>query len=142
MALNALVYLYREFLDKPLTLKLKFKRTTTQPKLPVVLTPDEVYSLLNGIPASVSLPCYLMYGSGLTLMEAVRLRVQDIDFHYSSINIWQGKGGKHRSVTLAPELIGQLGHTDIRTTQIYTHVLQAGANCVRSPLSDLMINKT
>lgn len=255
LALNALVYLYREFLDKPLTLKLNFKRTNTQPKLPVVLTLEEVSLLLNSLPSSVTLPCYLLYGSGLRLMEAVNLRIQDINFDYLSINIWRGKGGKHRSVTLAPELIEQLqdqiakvnlfyqqdmqrvdfqgvylphalagkypnaakelkwqylfpssrlsfepgttylrrhhihesniqkavknasrklnfnkqvtchtlrhsfathllqrgadirtvqeqlGHTDIRTTQIYTHVLQAGANCVRSPLSDLIINR-
>ena len=56
LALNALVYLYRDFLDKPLTLTLKFKKTNTQPKLPIVLTPEEVSVLLAEIPVSISLP--------------------------------------------------------------------------------------
>ncbi len=46
-----------------------------------------------------------MYGSGLRVMETVQLRVQDIDFDYKCIRIWNGKGNKHRVVTLATELI-------------------------------------
>lgn len=251
LALNALVFLYLEILDKPLTLKLNFNRASTQQKLPTVLTTDEISHLLPDVDARYSLLCKLLYGSGLRLMEAMRLRVQDIDFDYLSIQVWHGKGGKHRRVTLARELVEplksqieatnlyyqldmineeyhgvwlpyalarkypnapkefgwqylfpsarlsidpesgllrrhhldesglqkavkvaakkanitkkvschtlrhsfathllqrgtdirtiqeQLGHSDIRTTQIYTHVIQAGANGVRSPLSDL-----
>jgi integrase len=50
----------------------------------------------------------LLYGSGLRLMEAVRLRVKDIDFDYLSVMVWQGKGNKNRRVTLAPELVPAL----------------------------------
>jgi len=60
----------------------------------VVLTQIEVSALLAQISNQYSLPCQLMYGSGLRLMEVVRLRVQDIDFDYNSIQVWQGKGGK------------------------------------------------
>ncbi|MBE0365591.1 hypothetical protein PULV_b0198 [Pseudoalteromonas ulvae UL12] len=46
----------------------------------------------------------LMYGSGLRVMKAVQLRVQDIDFDYKCVRVWNGKGNKHRIVTLAAEL--------------------------------------
>jgi integron integrase len=251
LALNAIVFLYEQILKKPLTLTLNFNKSRIQQKLPVVLTQHEITKLLNNINPLYSLTCKLMYGSGLRLMEVVRLRVSDIDFDHYSIQVWQGKGGKNRCVTLAKELIKplknqisqvetlftqdilnkqyqgvhlpfalarkypnaryelgwhylfpskrlsidpecnalrrhhinetmlrkvvkqasllanieknvtchtlrhsfathllqrgadirtvqeQLGHTDIRTTQIYTHVIEHGANGVRSPLSDL-----
>ena len=251
IALNALVLLYRELLNNPLDIAMNFTKSNLQPKLPVVMTQDETSLLLSLINANYLLPCQLMYGSGMRLMEVLRLRVQDIDFDYSSVQIWNGKGSKHRRVTLARELFNplkqqisrarayfeqdkrnphykgvrlpfalarkfpdapyefgwhflfpstrlsedpkdkvirrhhidrtclrkavkkarlasgiekpitchtfrhsfathllqrgadirtvqeQLGHSDVRTTQIYTHVIQNGANGVRSPLSDL-----
>lgn len=252
LALNALVFLYKVILDKPLALELNFNKSKQNIKLPVVLTQTEVSELLSHVPNKYRLLCQLMYGSGLRLMEAVRLRVKDIDFDFQAIQVWHGKGGKNRQVTLAKELFPeiklqmlnvesyynadlnksdyagvwlpyalsrkypgagnelkwqylfpsdrlsndpesssirrhhldetglrkavkyatqqaniaknvtchtlrhsfathllqrgadirtvqeQLGHTDIRTTQIYTHVLEHGANGVRSPLSDLI----
>ena len=251
LALNALAFLYKDIIAVPLTLTLNFQRSAKQRKLPTVLTPTEIRDLLAVLPAHLRLPAQLMYGSGLRLMEAMRLRVQDVDFNYLSLMIWNGKGGKHRRVTLAPELVPalqeqirqvtfyhtqdlehsnyagvwmpfalavktpeapksifwqflfaarslshdpdngalrrhhidpssmqkavkqasreagisknvschtlrhsfathllsrgtdirtvqeQLGHSDVKTTQIYTHVLQHGANGVRSPFSDL-----
>jgi len=79
--------------------------TNTQPKLLEVLTLEEVSLLLNSLPSSVTLPCYLLYGSGLRFMGAVNLRIQNINFDYLSINIWRVKGGKYHNVTLAPDLI-------------------------------------
>ena len=252
IALNALVFLYKEYLQSPLSLTLNFNKSQRQAKLPVVLTQKETACLLSSVDAKYWLLASILYGSGLRLMEAVRLRVQDIDFDYMSVLVWQGKGGKNRRVTLAKELVAplqlqidickkyfdldknstdyqgvwlpfalqkkypkaekefgwhylfpsfklshdphdndkvrrhhidestlqktikkaaklakikknvtchtlrhsfathllqrgadirtvqeQLGHTDIRTTQIYTHVIEHGANGVRSPLSDL-----
>jgi len=250
-ALNALVFLYREIIKRPLDLNMNFKKSSKQRKLPTVLTQNEVRALLSNIAPKYVLLAKLMYGSGLRLMEAIRLRIQDVDFDHFTLSIWNAKGGKNRRVTLARELKTtleeqiahvekyyhfdlnntsyagvklpfalskkypkapydvlwhflfpssklslepgtnnlrrhhinettfqkalkkacfsagikkrisshtlrhsfathllqrgadirtiqeQLGHTDIRTTQIYTHVIQAGANGVISPLSDL-----
>ncbi|WP_293747215.1 integron integrase [uncultured Paraglaciecola sp.] len=103
-ALNALVFLYKEIIKKPLRIKLNFMKSNRQAKLPVVLTFEEVKSLFEFVNAKHRLLISLLYGSGLRLMEAVRLRVKDVDFDYSCLKIWYGKGGRHRVVTLAPEL--------------------------------------
>ena len=126
LALNALVFLYREIIKKPLTLNLNFNKSTAQPKLPMVLTTDEISKLLNNITASHALPCKLMYGSGLRLMETVRLRVQDIDFDYLSVMIWHGKGGKHRRVTLAKELVAPLKQQISATKLLYQQDVRNG----------------
>ena len=69
------------------------------------MTPEEVKRLMSFLSKRYYLISGLMYGSGLRVMEAVQLRVQDIDFDYKCIRIWNGKGNKHRVVTLATELI-------------------------------------
>ncbi len=254
-ALNALVFLYRHILARPLTLNLSFHRANVPQKLPVVLTRLETQQLLSVVDPRYKLLAQLMYGSGLRVLEALRLRTKDIDFDYLSLMVWQGKGNKNRRVTLAPELIPalrlqinhvaaylqvdlanpeyagvwlpnalalkyptapaqlgwhylfpstqlsyepgttalrrhhldettlrraiqnaaryanikkhvtchtlrhsfathllaagvdirtvqeQLGHSDVKTTQIYTHVLQRGANAVPSPLSSLLLSE-
>ncbi|RQW62248.1 integron integrase [Vibrio viridaestus] len=104
LALNALVFLYREFLKSPLDIDMNFKHSKNQRKLPVVLPKTEIIELFQAIPTQSRLPFQLMYGSGLRLMETVRLRVKDIDFNYGALQIWDSKGGKNRIVTLAREL--------------------------------------
>ena len=93
-ALNALVFLYREIIHRPLALTMRYEKSRQQRKLPVVLTQEEVKQLLLHIHSSHKLQAQLMYGSGLRLMEALRLRVQDIDFDYHTLSIWHGKGGE------------------------------------------------
>lgn len=105
LALNALVFVYKEIIDEPLQLDLKYIRSQRQAKLPVVLTQKEVKQFFSCVHPDYKLPLSLLYGSGLRLMECVRLRVADIDFDYKSIRVWNGKGGKHRIVTLAEELL-------------------------------------
>lgn len=116
-ALNALSFLYSKVLQQPLSLNLNFNRSQVTPKLPVVLTRSEVIALLKVIEPRYKLLAQLMYGSGLRLMEAVRLRVHDIDYDYFSVMVWQGKGNKNRRTTLAPELVVSL-------KQQSQHVLQ------------------
>lgn len=108
LALNALSFLYKEILKRPLALSLNFNQAAKPRKLPVVLTKPEVKRLLTCIDPQYLLLAQLLYGSGLRLMEAVRLRVNAIDFDYLSLMVWHGKGGKHRRVTLAPELVEPL----------------------------------
>ena len=72
------------------------------------MTPEEVKMLMAHLNKRYYLIAALMYGSGLRVMEAVQLRVKDIDFDYKCIQVWNGKGNKHRIVTLATELIPML----------------------------------
>src|SRR5690606_33063740 len=85
LALNALVFLYDKIIKKPLALDLKFNQSKIQQKLPVVLTTAEVKRLFEHVPSSYLLPAQLLYGSGLRLMEAVRLRIADVDFNYGCL---------------------------------------------------------
>ncbi|MGR3981792.1 integron integrase [Pseudoalteromonas sp. 1181_04] len=107
-ALNALSFLFKEVINKPLSLSLDCVKSKRATKLPVVLTQQEINHFFKVCSAKHYLACALLYGSGMRLMEALRLRVQDIDFDYSCVRIWDGKGGKNRIVTLAIELIPQL----------------------------------
>ncbi|CAE6903866.1 Belongs to the 'phage' integrase family [Vibrio sp. B1FLJ16] len=104
LALSAVVFLYKDFLKTPLSLEMKFQKSLTERKLPVVLTRDEIRRFIQHVDPKYKLHTLLLYGSGLRVMECLRLRIQDIDFDYGAIRIWQGKGGKNRTVTLAKEL--------------------------------------
>ncbi|MGY3571539.1 integron integrase [Vibrio paucivorans] len=104
LALNALVFLYREIIQEPIDLDMQFRRSDKSKKLPTVMSQEEIERFFTQCSPLYKLPYQLMYGSGLRLMECLRLRVQDIDFEYKSIRIWQGKGGQNRIVTVAPEL--------------------------------------
>ncbi|MCG3728907.1 integron integrase [Vibrio cincinnatiensis] len=104
LALNAVSFLYREIIREPLTLDMKFQKSQLDRKLPVVMTREEVKRFFNHVDPKYQLPIKLLYGSGLRLMECIRLRIQDIDFDYGALRVWHGKGGKNRTVTLAKEL--------------------------------------
>lgn len=116
-ALNSLSFLYKHIVKNELSMNLNFVRSKRQAKLPVVMTQDEVKLLLSKLNSRYLLIAGLMYGSGLRVMEAVQLRVQDIDFDYKCVRIWNGKGNKHRIVTLATELIPQLRNQIIRVDE-------------------------
>lgn len=107
-ALNALNFLYTHVLHRPLELVEGITRAKKRQKLPVVLTPEEIRRLLRELEPPYWLLAGLMYGSGLRLMESLRLRVKDLDFTYRAIVVRDGKGGKDRVVTLPDELIKPL----------------------------------
>ncbi len=118
LALNALVFLYKNILKTPLEDIGSFRRSRKQVKLPTVLDRDEVSRLLNCMSGMHLVIASMLYGSGLRRIEAVRLRVKDIDFQYSQVQVWNGKGSKHRLTTLAPELIGSL-KDQIQRVELY-----------------------
>lgn len=116
-ALNSIVFLYKHIVQIELSLDLTFVRSKKQAKLPIVMTPEEVKQLRSHLDKRYYLIAGLMYGSGLRVMEAVQLRVQDIDFDYKCIRIWNGKGNKHRIVTLATELLPFLRNQIMQTDE-------------------------
>lgn len=105
LALNAVVFVKTKFLGQTVGDLSGFSRSQRQRKLPVVLTPNEVSALLSQLKGVHYLMAAMLYGSGLRRIELVRLRVKDIDFDYRQVRIINGKGGKHRLVTLADELL-------------------------------------
>ena len=104
-ALAALLFLYRELLDRDLDLD-GVVRARTRRRLPVVLTPEEVRAVLQRLEGPPALVAGLLYGSGLRLMEALRLRVHDLDFSRHELTVRDGKGGKDRR-TLLPQRLGE-----------------------------------
>lgn len=104
IALNALAYLYNNYLKMPLGDIGEFRRPRRQGKLPVVLSRQEIATLFDHLTGRYRLMAALLYGSGLRRMELVRLRIGDLDFNHHQIRVWNGKGYKHRLVTMAPEL--------------------------------------
>ena len=100
-ALNAIVFLYREVLALELGSIGKIERPTRQPKVPTVLTKDEVRRVLGAVAAEHQLACQLLYGTGMRLLECLRLRVKDVDFGRNEIVVHDGKGAKDR-VTMLP----------------------------------------
>lgn len=103
-AFNALLFLFREILEKDLSGLGKTVRAKRGPKLPTVLSVDEVKELFQYIEEKHLLMVELIYGAGLRLMELARLRIKDIDFESNLLFIRSGKGDKDRS-TLLPEHI-------------------------------------
>jgi integron integrase len=100
-ALNALVFLYERVLHQPLG-ELEFARARRLPRVPEVLSRTEVDRVLAVVERDYSLALRLLYGSGLRLMELLRLRIKDVDLERRQIVVRDGKGGKDR-VTMVPE---------------------------------------
>ena len=127
-------------------------------RLPVVLTEDEVRRALSNLQGTPALVAQILYGSGLRLMEALCLRIKDMDFEKNSIVVRDGKAmratvqaaGIHKPekchtmrYSFAAHLLergyairtiqGLLGHSDVKTTMIYTYALNRGVVGVNSP---------
>ena len=100
-ALNALVFLFKQVLKRELGQLGDFARPKRPKRLPVVLERVEVVQLLEQLEGTQHMMAALLYGTGMRLMECVRLRVQDVDFHYHQIVVRDGKGQKDRAFSRA-----------------------------------------
>lgn len=107
-ALSALLFLYREVLGMQLPWMNELQRPAYTRRLPSVLTPAEVGALVSNLPGEVGLVARLLYGTGMRLMEGLRLRVKDVDFDRNVIVVRQAKGNKDRVVMLPQSLVPAL----------------------------------
>jgi len=132
-AMNVLVFLYKQVLENPLEKTVDAVRSTKNKKIPVVLTAEEVtriITLLEGVPQLI---VKLLYGSGLRISEALRLRVQDVDFDYKQITVRSGKGNKDRVTTFSTRLMPQLNDHLSRVKLIHAQDLEDGFGTVYLP---------
>lgn len=107
-AFSALLFLYRDVLQQELPRIEGVIRAQRPARLPVVFTQAETNALLARLSGVPFLVCSLLYGSGLRLMEALRLRVKDVDFERNEIVVRAGKGEKDRMTMLPRAIKGQL----------------------------------
>lgn len=102
LALNALVFLYKRVLDRPLDKIPGIHFASAPRRLPTVFSHADAMAVINQLPAPHKLVASLMYGSGLRVTEACRIRLKDLDFNNNLIVVREGKGNKDRT-TLMPE---------------------------------------
>ena len=132
-ALSALLFLYREVLGQELPWMEDIRRAKRPERLPVVLSRDEVYRILDHMSGTSHLMASLLYGSGLRLMECMRLRVQDIDFVRREITVRAAKGGKDRRTMLPAMSIEPLQAQLAQTRVTHERDLAAGHGVVWLP---------
>jgi integron integrase len=138
-ALSALLFLYRYVLNRPLGQLGEVIRARKSKRLPVVLTRDEVKAVFRRLRGEQRLVAVLMYGTGMRLMECLRLRVKDVDFGSDEILVRQGKGDKDRRTMLPEKMKVLLGQHLARVKRIHGRDLADGYG--RVPLPDALKRK-
>jgi len=132
-ALNALVFLYEQVLKVKLGDLGDYARPKRPARLPVVLSQGEVQRLLERMEGTAQLIGRLLYGTGMRLMEAMRLRVKDVDFDRGQIVIRDGKGEKDRVTMLPDRLKAELQMHLARVRALHEEDLAAGSGTVYLP---------
>jgi len=138
-ALNAIVFLYKHVLQidlGPINETLKARRTR---RIPDVLTRQEARAVLDAMSGDTFLVASLLYGAGLRLMDAITLRIKDLDFEKKEITIHHGKGGKDRRSVIPDSLILHLQHHLKRVCQLHERDLQDGYG--QAPLPNALSRK-
>ena len=132
-ALSALLFLYRDVLGVDLPWMSEVIRAKRPARLPVVLTQREVTLVLDRISGVHGLMARLLYGTGMRLMEVVRLRVKDVDFERAEILVRDGKGAKDRVTMLPTALVAPL-RAHLRTRRaLFDDDMAAGSGEVYLP---------
>ena len=118
-AMNALVFLYKRVLNHTLEGRINAVRADKKINLPVVMTREEVAAVISLLDGTAQLVAKLLYGSGLRIMEAVRIRVKDIDFQMKQLTFRSGKGDKDRFTTFPATLTPLLQNHLVRVKTLH-----------------------
>jgi integron integrase len=132
-ALSALLFLYREVLRKDLDTPIAAVRAKESQHLPAVLTKDEVRQVITQISGIHQLQAKLLYGSGLRLLECLRLRVKDLDFERRAIIVRDTKGDHDRVTMLPDSLVAPLEEHLLRVKRLHEQDLAQGYGAVYLP---------
>jgi integron integrase len=134
-ALAALLFLYRELLSLELPWMTSIIRAKRPQRLPVVLTREEVAGLLNQLTGAHWLQAALLYGSGMRLLECLRLRIKDVDLPRRQIIVRDGKGAKDRVTVLPDSLSEPLARQIAEARAQHDRDLAAGFGAVYLPFA-------
>ncbi len=129
----ALLYLYKQVLGTDLPWLGEVVQARQARRLPVVLTPSEVRELLLHVDGTAGLVAQLLYGTGMRLLEALRLRVKDVEFARREVLVREGKGNKDRVTVLPENLIGPLQAQMHKARTLHQKDLDAGLGHVYLP---------
>ena len=132
VALCAIVLYFREVLNRPLE-KFEHTRSKKPVKLPVVLSRQEIDCLLDNMSGIHRTMASLMYGTGMRIIECIRLRIKDIDFDNRIVSVHDGKGGKHRRVPLPDRCAPVLQSIVTETSALHDADLDIGLGKVYLP---------
>jgi len=131
--MNALVFLYKHVLKQPLDQEINAVRASRKINIPVVMAREEVAQVIALMEGAPQLVVKLLYGSGLRIMEAVRLRVQDMDYNFKQITVHSGKGAKDRVTPFPSSAIPLFQNHLLRVRMIHERDLTLGYGEVYLP---------
>jgi len=132
-AKSALLFLYRDVLQFELPWLSNVEQAKAPTRLPVVLTEREVNALLDRVSGTQGLIARVLYGSGMRLLEALRLRVKDLDFERREILVRDGKGAKDRVTVFPAQLVEPLAAHLVLVRKLHERDLAAGRGAVYLP---------
>jgi len=132
-AKSAILFLYKGVLRESLPCLKGIESAKRPARLPVVLTRGEVKSILTHLSGTVGLMIRLLYGTGMRIVECVRLRVKDVDFARAEIVVREGKGAKDRMTALPQSLVDPLKEHVGRVRKLHEADVEAGYGEVYLP---------